>query len=618
MKGDIRSLRGQGSPSHYIGASPILKVGIAALSKGIGSEKTLDLALVSPSNKYVYEIDTTTDPNADKFFARSISYIYETTRGLYYYPNVHFVLKDTSTTPATVITNTNNLGNHDDPSQHNFDFTNAPVLRHPKIVSVETDTGGSLNGSYVYRVVFMDAADKETLPSREATVTSLSNAKVIITFEAEPYASIIRIYRSSDGGSSWSYHDVEQYASGSVVNQFTDDGSLTWTSGSLPTSHEAKKIPDPDLSGNEIQILYLENDLSQLQAKEYYRIEDVEAEHGYESEATNIARIMFQQGISSIIISPVPYKKWNDDYSSVLNPDYDDFIDAIDALDGEDIMFFGTTYYSNNILQYGLNKAELLSDKIEGQRERYFLYALKGHDNGIDTVEADALLSIVHSSNSNGKRVWLTMVDGGVATINSWINWDLTEGEDVRVYSTIDPTVDITPMILTFAAIAKYCAFNDPAESLTQKYITGFKLPASKNPVLVKTYTEQGYTVFTADSKVAAPYVDTAYLPSIVVSLEDGDLAISVTEDILDMRIRNFLKKFRGKKSLDKIIDTIKFQMQKYVLDDFVVKEWILEYDAGSIQVYRDPSKPDRIRGMFRYRPMYSITQLWVEHEFIV
>lgn len=620
MRGDIVSRRGEGSPSHYIGTSPTLGIGVVALSKGQGRES--DEALTH-STAYKYVFTTTTG-----WLIRGISHIYETVRGLTFRPGTHFQVKDTSTTPPTTLTRYSNLSPQDDPANIQFDFSGAPFLSHPSITGHDVSSGGSLTlNGLKYYVVYVDAEGNESLPSNEEYIGDVTNQKVTIYFKPEPYAKYIRIYRDSTTA-GLQYVDIEQYdpehSPGSqdfsdvfTTTSFVDDGTASWTSAtSLPTSHTARQVPDPSLTSNEVHAVAIQNYLDELEVKEYYRIEDVYADHGVDSEVSNIARIMFNQGVTSIVISPVPYKKRDNSGNFVMDITYSDFSDAIDALDGQEIMFFGTTYYSNDILQYGLSKATTLSDKVMGQKERYFIYALQGDSNGVNETEAQTLIETAKSID-NGKRVWMFMVDGGYAYVNYWVGWDSSELTDTRVYSVVNG-VDITPMIMAFAAVAKYSAMHDPAESMTNKSVAGFTLPGKLSPTIVSKYTQMGYSVFTADNGTSAPYIDTAVLPSIDLSEEDGFVSIRVVEDIMDMRIRRFLAQYRGRKSLDKVILNITVGLRKSVLDEFVLREWIQEYDPDSIQIFRDPSNPARLRGIFRYRPVYPINQVWVEHEFMV
>jgi hypothetical protein len=60
----------------------------------------------------------------------------------------------------------------------------------------------------------------------------------------------------------------------------------------------------------------------------------------------------------------------------------------------------------------------------------------------------------------------------------------------------------------------------------------------------------------------------------------------------------------------------MKEMFKRYKLDSYVSRGLIVAYD--SVDFWVDEKNPTLVRGYYRYRPVYPINKIWVEHTFVV
>ena len=601
LTGDIVSRRAEGSPTHVVTVAPRIRIGVVTLSRGKKTSGTAEF------NSHV--AGGSDSLNSITNLIRAITKVVDES-GDEYYPNVHFQVKS-----GTTIVDPNNTGDYDDPSSLALDWSIAPAIFPPAISKYSiSSVGGEITaGTYYYRLVIEDNNGNLTTGGPVTIVTIDSGTTNTITLYWNPvkYASAIRLYKSTDG-STWTAY--ESLAASAISFTDTGDTGQFTDSEAIPSTNSSKQ--EPPASGSPAYTLYYYYaDFSDLSVKSYTSYKDVVDDHGIGSLADNIARIVLvEKGAPELIISPVPEKKYSD--GSWVDPDNDDYLDAIAALDTMDITFLAITKVDSTLFTNALQKVETLSDKVNGQMERYLLWSLT---DDFTSSDINTYLTQAQASASQGKRVFFVIPHSNDVKVYMWRNSDGSYSSNVNVTAP-DSSQSITPVIEAIAALAVYASTGDPAEPLTEKSISGFyHYGTAFDTETIKTYTDQGVTILVADEPGGIPYVYRAILTCMPnLSIEDSELSIAVTEDLMDKENREFLKRFRGKKALDKRLRSIKSLFINQVLNEYLRREWIADFDKSSVSITQNATDPTRIDGYYKYRPVYPINKIWVDHEFIV
>ena len=139
----------------------------------------------------------------------------------------------------------------------NTDTTNSRIgvdnsyalMTVPSGLSVGTATAGGIltaSTTYYYKVTAVDSNGGETTVSSEASGATTSSNKVLpVTWTAVPGATAYKIYRSTSTG-------TEKFLANSQTNSFTDNGIITISSTSPPSSNTA--YISTNLSNNNLQV----------------------------------------------------------------------------------------------------------------------------------------------------------------------------------------------------------------------------------------------------------------------------------------------------------------------------------------------------------------------------
>ncbi len=106
------------------------------------------------------------------------------------------------------------------------------ALQIPTNLTVTAQSGGSLSGTYYYRVVAFGYASGNSAPSSEVSVTldGTTNGTAFLSWAPVVGAVRYRIYRGTSSGGQNQYVEVIGQTT------FLDDGSLSWTAGTPPAT----------------------------------------------------------------------------------------------------------------------------------------------------------------------------------------------------------------------------------------------------------------------------------------------------------------------------------------------------------------------------------------------
>ncbi|MBF0537518.1 MAG: hypothetical protein HQL03_04595 [Nitrospirae bacterium] len=119
------------------------------------------------------------------------------------------------------------------PSYTNTGHDCTLALSAPTLGTLTTSTGGTLSGTYYYKVSACDANGACSVASNENHLSSLSSNKVNLTWNAVTGAVKYRVWRGTTSGSENQYYDV---TTGTPLStSLTDTGGLTFTAGTPPT-----------------------------------------------------------------------------------------------------------------------------------------------------------------------------------------------------------------------------------------------------------------------------------------------------------------------------------------------------------------------------------------------
>jgi F0F1-type ATP synthase epsilon subunit len=140
----------------------------------------------------------------------------------------------TNNTDRVYITNTGNVGIGTTAPQLRFTLTSASSfgieMAVPSGVSATTSSGGTLNGTYYYKVSASDGSGWTVLSSEvSATVDGGQTAgTIIVSWNAVTGAVKYRVWRGTSSGGQNEYYET-------TSTSISDNGSLTFTSGTPPS-----------------------------------------------------------------------------------------------------------------------------------------------------------------------------------------------------------------------------------------------------------------------------------------------------------------------------------------------------------------------------------------------
>jgi hypothetical protein len=125
-------------------------------------------------------------------------------------------------------------------------FDNDTLLMPAPVQSTPTTSAtGTLNGTYYYTVTALDAAGRETAQSNEVSETvdgGTTAGTINLSWSAIRDAKGYRVWRGTTAGGENEYYDVS-------TTSLADNGSLTFTAGTPPSSGTASYLPN-EPSGN--------------------------------------------------------------------------------------------------------------------------------------------------------------------------------------------------------------------------------------------------------------------------------------------------------------------------------------------------------------------------------
>jgi len=107
-------------------------------------------------------------------------------------------------------------------------------MQTPQNVTATTAAGGTLNGTYYYKVSAGDGTGWTVLSAEvSATVDGGTTAGTItVSWDAVPGASVYRVWRGTSSGGQNEYYET-------TSTSINDDGSLTYTAGTPPSVTDA-------------------------------------------------------------------------------------------------------------------------------------------------------------------------------------------------------------------------------------------------------------------------------------------------------------------------------------------------------------------------------------------
>ena len=343
--------------------------------------------------------------------------------------------------------------------------------------------------------------------------------------------------------------------------------------------------------------------------KVYTNYRDVVNDHGAGSVVSNLANIALNTyKLPEVVIAGI-----REDYSALS------VYEVIKNLSNIELTFLSVIYPLDNILGSILVDIETLSDKITGQKERYLVlsYGIPITAEGerdFNKTSIAQLLSTLQGTVSKGKRSIFFVPDNNNVAITMWE----TPTSTITNYNLIYNSIDLTPCIEGTVAIMQYLSTNDPSVPLTEKGLPLFRHIGNfvYSVTELRTLSNAGVSVIIAEDTNTAPYVYRGVTCALPVSIEDGELSISVVEDLMDKENRNYLKKYRGMKATTRNLNVIKTQFEKYVLKSYMDRGWIAAF--ADLKFWMDETDPTMLHGYYKYRPIYPINKIWIEHEFVI
>jgi hypothetical protein len=264
-----------------------------------------------------------------------------------------------------------------------------------------------------------------------------------------------------------------------------------------------------------------------------------------------------------------------------------------------------------------------------GQKERYYIVSVPPVDFYDNSSVSGTTVSFVADKfeSTLGKRTLIFTGNYTEVSIPSF------EHRYIKVFdpSALDDSVDPRDKLVTWQAVGlyafiRYLDLGNPVIPLTQKTIPnvnffGTRISSSKMSSLVRDggillysdYANQGSA--TCYRSILASYYWLNH-DNLLSYPEDIEFSILYPEDIMDKENRDFLRPFRGEIASKQTLMVMKEMFKRYKLDSYVSRGLIVAYD--SVDFWVDEKDPTLIRGYYRYRPVYPINKIWVEHTFVV
>ena len=432
----------------------------------------------------------------------------------------------------------------------------------------------------------------------------VSDYKLILNWSKKKFVSGYIVYRTDEdfGNTEPTNSDFK------LIKEITDENKTTYEDdyseipGAAPPVDNSTEITPK--AETECVIYYHYADMVYNTPKEYYSWHEVMEDHGVGSELTNVARIFMSSSFNNVasLVTVVPE-----------GTDINAYYSALDTLETEEVHFIlflyaGSTSASSLISNWGpvYDHCQSLSDPSSGQKERRAIFALPNNSNA---SEMESLLSGFQSKSDKGKSAYLVVVDNFACEINSWIGDDEEYSYHYNHKDTAD--IDITPLVMAGASVAKYLSLGDLAEPLTEKDVAGFAFTRSKFSLTqIQQYTSKGALV--VKNSYGVPVVYRSINMSLpLLTLEDAEMNICTTEDFLKQDLRRRLKALRGNKMTTAVLGQAE-RIIKFALDYYTNIGLIKTYDTGSIEATQNATEKDQIDGKFKYMPMYPVNKIWI------
>ena len=513
-----------------------------------------------------------------------------------FYPGIHFLIKEGD----TIITPTN-FGDSSDPSALVLDWSSAPPLVAPSITSavVTAGAGAGAPGDYYYAITAIDHNSVETSlgPVRKVTVTGL-NSEAVLGWPPVDYSAGYKVYR---GVAADNLGFIASIASKQTVSYADPFGDVPGAAAPAANSTQAKP-----LTGEDYLLYYYYSLYTYNTPTVYTSYAQVVEDHGTGSELANVARVCMSadENNAPVLVACVP--------ETTAWAAYQYALQRMEAADCQVVgaLYVGANYATVRNAIYA--HCESMSDELSGQKERYAAFGYP-YSVGVSLYDAINMAVALQAKATRGKRGFIVVPDGLEARVATWYNPDGSTTEDKQV---LDPTgKDITSTVFALAAMSRYAGLRDVAEPLTEKDVSGFTFPGRKfTPAEIKMGRDAGLMMVEniVGTAVVSRFVNTSILP---LSLEDGEGNICFPEDWIRNDLRRRLRKYRGMKMLGAVMRAAKRTVIS-ALEFYVISSIIAAFDEGTVSVTQDVTVRDRLKGYFKYMPIYPINQIRAFYDF--
>lgn len=446
-------------------------------------------------------------------------------------------------------------------------------------------------GSYTFKMTCLDNNDNETLPSSPLTVVITEDTKddiMVITWGVVPFASAYKLYLiSAPLGVTTGVYSFTEIGNATQVSLDFVDGAFS--AGTPPVTSNAVVKPT---TGTTYYVTYTTRAIN-TEPKKYSNIAEVEQDHGYGSNLTNMARLALQTvGVPEI---------W-------LCATFEDTVAAHQAalskFNNKDCNYLVPLKTSQSLARYSINLADYLSQDLK-QQERQ---AVVGIPNSITTVG--------HASTPNTILYWLESFGHNKRGIIPVSNGN-------KVYADIWQTVDgafneevlVDNWVLAGVYAAMRCVAEDVATSITNRIVPGLTYGVTGGPwddSVVKLQVEAAGGAYILDNNRSLRiYHD---ISNDVGTTEDMENCIVAAEDELRRRVRRRLDIYKGLK----YISTRKNAIYQTVIDELriAVRDGIINGYSEPIGVEQDATTKTRVNIRAKYIPVYPINELWFIYSF--
>ena len=597
--------RQPGAPVTESIGSGIFVIGVSCQTRGKSTEASTTVVRSSGSNDSFPSTTKSPIRGVIKAIATATGYKDEE-----YYPSTHFRITNASGTPLTWY----NFGNEEDPSTLKIDWSIAPTLLPPAIINHDVtaaSSGGFTNtNTLYYSVSVLDHNANESTPGAIAAITptgaaSSSHKSVMLTWRAVSGASGYKVYRST----------VDVASSGQLIGTITSGAITSFTdnnitpSGTPQTTNTTKFKP---ADGDSYKLYYNYADFNGIYntPKTYYSLADVATDHGFGSDAWNIAKLVLDPKLGNAPAINI---------CAVRSNTATDHLASLDALAEEHVQFVSILHggesdgYYSDIAKYVYAQCEAKTDPINGQKERFAVCA-SPYTKAQSMKSVHTLLQAFQNTSSKGKHGLLVVPDGFDITYDFWYNPDGSVTQDYRFLDGYGN--DITPQLMALSSAARYCGFRDPAEPLTEKDIRGFTFRNSPMSSKALEIMRDDWGAMVIENRFKTAVVSRSINMSLpVLSVEDGELNISATELLyIKPDIRRRMVKYRGRKNLTPILHAVKRTITTALLQ---YMNMTIIKGFGNVRAYQDPVERTKVRVEFDYEVIYPINKTWVSFSYL-